>query len=125
MTKKVKRTYFHCDLLEEAPMWAAAKSKDVELHSERSADLMREYDAFKNACRNVITQWPYSSMQNLSSRGSNRFAWIGQAACWLNHESVEYTTRIGWRLLDDDEQNQANRVANEIIEEWEQCQKSD
>ena len=123
--RKVKRTYFHCDKLEEAPMWGSAKTKDYALHSERSADLMREYDAFKVACRFVIDEWPNSSMQNLSSRGSNRLAWLGQAASWLNHQSVEYTTRMGWRMLGKDEQLQANNVAKEIIEEWEQCQKSD
>lgn len=123
--KKVKRTYFHCEKLEEAPMWASAKTKDYELHSERSADLMREYDAFKDACRAVLSEWPNSSMQNLSARCMNRMAWIGHAANWLNHGSVEYTTRMGWRMLDDTEQEIANKAANEIIEEWEQCQKLD
>lgn len=123
--KKVKRTYFHCEKLEEAPMWASAKTKDYDLHSEKSADLMREIDAFKDACRRVLTEWPNSSMQNLSARCMNRMAWIGHAANWLNHQSVEYTTRIGWRMLDGQEQDAANKAANEVIEEWEQCQKLD
>ena len=123
--KKVKRTYFHCDLLEEAPMWASAKSKDYDLHSERSADLMRESDTFLSACRRVTRDWPNSSMQNLSSRGSNRMAWLGQASCWLNHQSVEMTTRMGWRLLSDEERDGANRVAKQVIMEWEQCQRLD
>ena len=123
--KKVKRTYFHCNDLEEAPMWATAKTKDSDLSAERSADLMREYDSFKDACRYVLSEWPNSSMQNLSARGMNRMAWIGHAANWLNHNSVESTTRIGWNMLDSEEQRQANKAANEIIEEWELCQKLD
>ncbi len=123
--KKVKRTYFHCDMLEEAPMWASAKSKDYDLHSERAADLMRESDSFEIACSRVTEEWPNSSMQNLSSRGSNRMAWIGQAACWLNCQSVEMTTRMGWRFLSGEEKDEANRVAKKIIMEWEQCQRLD
>lgn len=123
--KKVKRTYLHCDLLEEAPMWASAKTSDYELHAERTADLMRESDSFLSACRRVLIEWPNSSMQNLSSRGSNRCAWIGQAASMLNHQSVEMTTRMGWRLLSDSEKEEANRVAKQVIEEWEQCQRLD
>lgn len=123
--KKVKRTYFHCELLEEAPMWESAKARNFDIHSEKSADLMRESDAFKHACSRVLLDWPFSSMQNLSSRGSNREAWLGQAACYLAHGSVEYTTRMGWRFLSDEERDLANKVAGEIISEWEQCQRLD
>ena len=104
-------------------MWAAAKTSDYDLHADKSADLMRESDSFLEACRRVVVEWPNSSLQNLSSRGSNRMAWIGQAACWLNHQSVEMTTRMGWRYLSDDEKNEANMVAKIVIEEWEKCQK--
>ena len=106
-------------------MWASAKTKDYYLHAERTADLMKEPDSFYIACKTVIKEWPNSSMQNLSSRSSNRCAWIGQAASWLNHGSVEYTTRMGWRLLSDNEKDSANRIASKVIEEWEQCQRLD
>jgi hypothetical protein len=123
--KKVKRTYIHCDELEEAPMWGNIKPKDQDVYAERSADLMREPDSFKIACQAVLVKWPNSSMQNLSARCLNRMAWIGHAANFLSHDSVEYTTRLGWRMLDKEEQEIANKVANEVIEEWEQCQRLD
>ena len=123
--KKVKRTYFHCNDLEESPMWGNIKPKEHDLYAEKSADLMREVDAFKQACRNVLIEWPNSTMQNLSARCLNRMAWIGHAANYLASGSVEYTTRLGWRMLDKDEQAAANKAASEIIEEWEQCQRLD
>ncbi len=123
--KKVKRTYIHCEQLEEAPMWGNHKPKDHDFYAEKSADLMRETDAFKTACRNAIKEWPNSSMQNLSARCLNRMAWLGHAASYVDNGSVEYTTRLGWRMLDKDEQIAANKAANEIIEEWEQCQRLD
>ena len=122
---KIKRTYFHCEDLEEAPMWGNIKPTDQDLFIDRSADLMREPDSFKLACREVLAKWPNSSIHNLSARGMNRMAWLGHAACYLSHESVEFTTRLGWRCLDQDEQKEANKVANEIIEEFEECQKLD
>ena len=123
--KKVKRIYIHCEQLEEAPMWGNIKPKDHDLYAEKSADLMREIDAFKEACRNAIAKWPNSSMQNLRARCLNRMAWLGHAASYVDNGSVEYTTRLGWRMLDDNEQILANKAANEVIEEWEQCQRLD
>ena len=123
--KRVKRQYIHCELLEEAPMWGNIQPKEHYIYAEKSANLMRELDCFKDACRSVLTEWPNSSMQNLSARCLNRLAWIGHAANYLNSGSVEYTTRLGWRMLDNDEQNQANKIASEVIEEWEQCQRLD
>ena len=121
--KKVKRQYVHCEELEESPMWGNIKPKEHDLYSEKTADLMREGDSFLTACRNVLVKWPKSSMHNLSARCLNRVAWLGQAASYVNHGSVEYTTRIGWRMLDEDEKDQANEVARKVIEEWEQCQR--
>ena len=120
---KIKRTYVHCELLEEAPMWGNIKPKDHAFYAEKSADLMRESDSFLNACRNVFSEWPNSCLQNLSARCMNREAWLGHAANYLSHYSVEYTTRIGWRMLDSDEQEEANRIARIAIKEWESCQK--
>ena len=121
---KIKRTYIHCDLMEEAPMWGNIQPKDHNLYAEKSADLMREFDAFKQACKTAINIWPNSSLHNLSARCMNRFAWLGHAACYISHQSVEYTTRLGWRMLDNDEQSEANRAASEAIQEWEEsCQK--
>lgn len=64
-------------------------------------------------------------MQNLSARSKNRVAWLGQSAQCVNHEAVEYETRTAWRLLDDEEREICNNIAEQVIEEWEQCQKLD
>lgn len=111
--------------MEEAPMWGNIQPKEHDLYAEKCADLMRESDSFEFACLNVLDEWPMSCMHNLSARCMNRMAWLGHAACYLQTGSVEYTTRMGWRLLSKDEQNEANRVAMKVINFWEgeQCQK--
>lgn len=120
---KIKRVYIHCDKLEEAGMWGNLPPSDHDLYSERACNLFSEPDAFEIACRRVLKEWPNSSIQNLSARSLNRQAWIGQAACYIETGSVEYTTRIGWRMLDFSERDIANEVADKVIREWEECQK--
>jgi len=117
-----KRIYHHCDLLEEAPMWGNAKPSDVDLLIEKSFDLLSEADAFEEACRQVLKAWPYSTEHNLSARCMNRKAWIGWAACCVQHGSTEYTTRNAWRLLSNEQQEAANNAAQKVIKEWE-CQR--
>ena len=123
--KRIKRTYLHCDLFEEAPMWGSSNKSRLDIQVDKACDLFRESDSFLHACRMVLFKWPNSSIQNLSSRGSNRRAWIGQAAQCVNNGSVEYETRTAWRLLDDEEREECNRIADLVIEEWEQCQRLD
>jgi len=123
--KKIKRTYLHCDLLEEAPMWGSSNASRLDLYTDKACDLFREKDSFLNACRDVLASWPNSSLQNLSSRGSNRKAWLGQAAQYVNNGAVEYETRTAWRLLDDDERDSCNAIAEKVIGEWEKCQRLD
>ena len=87
----MKRTYHHCDALEETPMWANITGSESVLFSERAADLMREPDAFKQAMQVVMETWPLSCEHNLSARSINRKAWLGHAGCYLSTGSPE-----GW-----------------------------
>lgn len=121
--KKIKRTYIHCDMLEEAPMWGSSNATRQDEMVDSCVNLFREYDMFEQACRNVLKEWPNSSLHNLSARVLNRIAWMGQAAQCVNHGAVEYETRTAWRLLDNEEREKCNRIAFNVIEEWERCQK--
>lgn len=119
----MKRQYIHCEQLEEAPMWGNLPPKDHRLYAERACNLFAELDCFKTACERVIKEWPNSCLHNLSARIQNRRAWLGQAACYIETGSVEYTTRKGWRMLDFSERDRADDIAEQVIKEWEQCQK--
>lgn len=119
----MKRIYHHVDLLEEAPMWGNCKPAEQELLISQSYKLLVHQDDFKKACENVILNWPFSTEHNLSARVQNRKAWMGQAACCVNHGSTEYTTRQAWRMLTSEQQDVANNIAMEVIKGWEQCRK--
>jgi hypothetical protein len=121
----MKRIYHHCDVLEDTPMWRPVIGSDADLYADRAADLMRESDAFKIAMQQALKEWPLSCEHNLSAKSINRKAWLGHAGCFLATESPESCTRIGWHQLDADQQDLANQAADEVIKEWEQCQRSD
>ena len=121
---KIKRTYIHCELLEEAPMWGSSNTSRLDLMIDRCVDLFKESDSFLLSCREVLRKWPNSAMQNLSAKACNRVAWMGQAAQCINHGAVEYETRAAWRLLDDEDREICNDIAKKVIEEWEECQRT-
>lgn len=116
---KIKRQFFHCDLLEEAEMWCfVGKEKGKQL-SKDAAVLMRDPEAFRGSMLSALKEWPYSCAQNLSATTSNRLAWLGHAGCFLATRSPEANTRNGWRQLTEEEQMEANKEAEKVIEEWE------
>ncbi len=107
---------------EEWPMWAKLHGVEFDEFAERSAQVMREVDVFKDSMRKALEKWPNSSAHNLSARSKNRKAWLGHAGCYMANESPESATRSGWWQLDNDEQIAANIAADEVIKEWEDAQ---
>lgn len=66
----------------------------------------------------VTHGWFYSSEHNLTNVNRNRQAWLGQAACCLTHGAPEYLTKLAWHNLSKQEQDAANKIADEVIEVW-------
>lgn len=81
--------------------------------------LLRDLDRLEHAMWYVANHWPISAAVNLSNRGRNRQAWLGQAsACWNVH-ATEEETKAAWRRLTKEEQDRANAVADKVTAEWE------
>lgn len=68
----------------------------------------------------VTSNWFYGCEQHLTNLSRNRQAWLGQAACCLLHGAPEYITKRAWHKLTPEQQEAANKVADEVIEVWEQ-----
>lgn len=118
----MKRIYHHVDNLEEGPMWQKITGQLAVEFTEKAAELMKEPDCFKDAMRQALEKWPFACEHNLSAKNINRLAWLGHAGCYLETGSPEECTRLGWWKLDQDQQDEANAVAAEVIEEWENAQ---
>jgi hypothetical protein len=73
--------------------------------------------------RLVISNWPNSTEQNLTNLNMNRVAWLGQAACCFYGGVPHTATMYFWKFLKEDVQRRSDRIANQIIKEWEQNRK--
>jgi hypothetical protein len=93
--------------------------EQTEQLAKDAANLLSNSELFRNVALSVITQWCKSAEVNLSNPSRNRQAWIGQASCCYALKIPEFITKFGWRLMTIEQQNEANRVADEVIRVWE------
>lgn len=116
----LKRVYRHYEELEEyhAGMWRITHGDIRKGFIKASADLMRDPDMFKAAMQRAVSNWPNSVSAALTAEDTNRIAWLGHAGCCIHCGSPEEATRAGWHALDAFEQDEANRVAGEVLQDW-------
>lgn len=71
-----------------------------------------------DAMNSVIESWKFAAEENMSHRGRNRQAWLGQASCCFVHKVPEHLTKIAWNMLTDQQRIEANEVADIVIKKW-------
>jgi len=120
---KIDRVYHHFNDLEEyhMGMWEITHGADRKAFIVASASLMQKPEQFKAAMAKAIEQWPNSCAHNLSAENVNRIAWLGLAGCCIGVNSPEEATRAGWHTLSKSEQDEANRVAAEVLAQWDEA----
>lgn len=65
----------------------------------------------------VISEWKYSCEHYLTNKSMNRIAWLGQAAmCYATGIPSKYC--VGFNLLTEEQQNEANEVALLALNKW-------
>jgi hypothetical protein len=117
---KIKRVFHHYLLCEEysSNMWKVIDINERQMIIDKSAKLMIDSAAFETACKRTVDEWPYSCEAALTASSMNHQAWIGHAACALNHGASEDLTRLGWRMLTEAQQDDANAAADRAIAYW-------
>lgn len=86
--------------------------KDCEL-------LLKCPEFFYESATYVTHHWKNSAEHNLTNLNRNRQAWIGQASCCLTNGAPEYLTKIAWNNLTLKQQEIANKIADDVILDWE------
>lgn len=116
----IDHIYHHYEDLEEyhAGMWKIVRGKERRDYIDAASDLMRCPDEFKVAMASALDIWPVSCEMNLTSKSVNRIAWLGHAGCCIATGSPEESTRCAWHTLTKPEQDEANRVAGEVLDLW-------
>jgi hypothetical protein len=83
-----------------------------------AAELLKNESELHSAMIYVSENWICSAEENLTNETINRRAWLGQAACCYQCKASESETRAAWALLTNGERDKANRIAEQIIEKW-------
>lgn len=81
--------------------------------------LLCDHYKLKIVMESVLEMWPTSSEHNLTNLEINRRAWLGQAACCIEHQAPEHITRIAWGNISEIDKFRANKVADSVIELFE------
>lgn len=100
-------------------MYRAVSDDEMGGLVQLSCDVLGIPSACGAAMNRVITEWPISSLVNLTDRTCNRRAWLGRASCMIASSSPDEATRLAWWKLSGEQQNEANRIADEVISAWE------
>jgi len=80
-------------------------------------ELLIDIGGFKSAMQRVLSLWPNSCEHNLTNERMNRIAWMGQAALCYKHR-IPARFRGGYHLLNDQQKQDADNAALEMINLW-------
>lgn len=83
-----------------------------------SIELLRDKKRFEEIAKKVSKKWVISMKVNMTITSRNKQAWIGQSACCYNHGANEDSTKEAWNRLTDHERDEANKVADIIINQY-------
>ncbi len=84
---------------------------------EEYAIFLSNEDKFRKAAFGVIRNWEKSCEHYLSNQQMNRIAWIGQAAA-AYELNLPATYRGGFTLMTKEQQEAANKIALEALNQW-------
>lgn len=117
---KIKRVFHHYKLCEEyeTNMWKQVPVEERQSYQDKSRALMLDCDAFEDAMKRAVDEWPFSTEAALTASTMNHLAWMGHAGCAINHNAPEDLTRLAWRTLNEQEQDRANGAASNAIAYW-------
>jgi hypothetical protein len=101
-------------------MWEDVLGVNADKLIELAFRFTSNHVLYGEAMRKVIYKWKYSCENFLTDNSINRKAWLGHAACSLEHKIPENIVRIAWKKLTDDQREKANLQAEKHIKEWEQ-----
>ena len=88
---------------------------------QQCARLLSNETQCRIAMQEAVDKYPISAEQHLT-KPTGRRPWIGWAACSVALGATEEETRIAWNFyMTGEAQDMANRVADEVIAQWERA----
>jgi len=102
----------------DSNMWGTVEDKAKYL--EAAIEFTGDAELYGSWMIKVVKSWKYSCEHNLSHKSQNRQAWIGHAACAMALGCPEDIVRKAWWHLTKEQQDEANKKADEAIALWEE-----
>lgn len=119
----IQRIYHHYKKWEDYKngLYRTVQSDDSEAEElvQLAHSLLSSPRVLYTSMSSVTYEWPIATEVNLTHKGINRRAWLGQAACCYEYSTPENLTKQAWHRLTELQQSRANAIADRIISEWE------
>ena len=93
-------------------MWG----KDERL--QEAIEFTGDHIKYGNAMKEVIEAWPRTMLNSLTNTSINKRAFLGHCAVCYKLGICESTTRAAWKELTDQQRYDADKVAQETINNW-------
>lgn len=112
-------------LFEKYTEWEDYKNGMYEMYKTEDEDLIRKAVylltnsvLFLETCKSVVKDWKITTSVHLTNNTINKKAWIGQASCNYLYKVPELLTRVAWGKLTKDQQENANNIAQTVINSY-------
>ena len=115
----MKRIFHQYTIMEDYLNGMYVEEKDGRNERiKKACEILGNETKCREAMEMVVNQWKYATEYNLSNDKINKKAWLGQACCSIYADVHEDETREGWGMLTDNQREEANKIADEIIAKW-------
>ena len=95
-------------------MWSKGDSDRLQ----EAIDFTGDHLKYGQAMREVAASWPRTMLNSLTNPSINKRAFLGHCAVSFKLGISEAITRQAWKHLSDSQRYDADKVAQETIDEW-------
>jgi hypothetical protein len=99
-------------------MYRMGLERDRDKLVFNAVGLLKAENDFYATLVEMLNDWKIAAKVNMTNNQQNKRAWLGAAACCYKFSTPEYLTRIAWNLLNREDQDKANAIAERVISEY-------
>lgn len=85
---------------------------------QEAVEFTGDHIRYGEAMKEVVEAWPRTMLNNLTNPSINKRAFLGHCAVCFKLGITESTTREAWKLLTDQQRYDADKVAQEVVNDY-------
>jgi hypothetical protein len=102
----------------KAGFYDNCSGEQKKVYQARIIEMFRSSDLTEKNMLRVINEWKFSCEHNLTNNAVNKIAYIGQGACCLYCGAPSTITMETWSKVPIAYQEQANLIAEKVLDIW-------